>query len=70
MHACDDLIWVKSSYSGSNGGQCVEIAARANGIRVRDSKDIGGPNLTVSPQGWAAFIAFAIRACLKDRVSP
>ncbi|MBL1099498.1 DUF397 domain-containing protein [Streptomyces sp. 205] len=62
MHACDDLTWVKSSYSGSNGGQCVEVAARPNAIHVRDSKDISGPNLTVSPQGWAAFIAFAIQS--------
>jgi hypothetical protein len=28
--------WRKSSYSGSNGGQCVEVAS-AEGVMVRDT---------------------------------
>lgn len=32
--------WRKSSYSGSNGGECVEIAIGIPGtVPVRDSKD-------------------------------
>lgn len=36
-------IWRKSSFSGSNGGNCVEVAS---GLRaLRDSKNPGGPVL-------------------------
>ena len=42
--------WRKSSYSGGNGGNCVEVAVLAGGRRaVRDSKDpAGGPDLQPS----------------------
>ena len=48
--------WRKSSYSGSNGGNCIEVAA-ARTVAVRDSKDKAGPVLTFGPQAWAAFTA-------------
>ncbi|WBB60037.1 DUF397 domain-containing protein [Streptomyces sp. WMMC500] len=54
-----ELAWVKSSYSGSGGGNCVEVAAAAEGVHVRDSKDPSGPVLTVSPEAWTSFLAFA-----------
>jgi Domain of unknown function (DUF397) len=57
-------IWRKSSFSGDNGGQCVEIAAVSGKhaacghvIAVRDSKDPAGPVLAVAPGGWRAFTA-------------
>ncbi|MFE7114776.1 DUF397 domain-containing protein [Streptomyces sp. NPDC057654] len=57
--------WVRSSYSGPEGGQCVEWApstvARGGVVPVRDSKDPDGPVVTVSPAAWAAFVAFAAR---------
>ncbi|MEV0777610.1 DUF397 domain-containing protein [Streptomyces sp. NPDC050433] len=53
--------WVKSSYSGPDGGNCVEWSptfAHAQGVvPVRDSKVTGGPVLTVSAAGWRAFVA-------------
>ena len=50
--------WRKSSYSGGNGGNCVEVAVLAGGGRaVRDSKDPAGPALTFSPAEWHAFTA-------------
>jgi hypothetical protein len=49
------LIWRKSSYSGNNGGQCVEIAAR-DVVLVRDSKNPRGPVLEVAPEIWREFI--------------
>ncbi|WP_326795274.1 DUF397 domain-containing protein [Streptomyces sp. NBC_01808] len=55
-----ELAWVKSSYSGSGGGNCVEVAAAAERVHVRDSKNPSGPVLTVSPEAWASFVAFAI----------
>jgi hypothetical protein len=61
-HNIDNLTWRKSSYSGSNGGGCVEIADNLpRGVAVRDSKDPGGPLLTVRPDNWRAFMV-AIKA--------
>ncbi len=54
-----ELAWVKSSYSGSGGGNCIEVAAAAECVHVRDSKDPAGPVLTVSPEAWTSFLAFA-----------
>jgi len=42
--------WRKSSYSGGNGGGCVEVARNLPGIvAVHDSKDPGGPALALTP---------------------
>jgi hypothetical protein len=50
--------WRKASYSSTNGGACVEVAANLPGaVAVRDSKDPAGPALTFSPQEWATFTA-------------
>jgi hypothetical protein len=55
-------IWRKSSYTGSNGGNCVEIADNLPGVvAVRDSKDPDGPVLAFMPDGWRAFTV-AIKA--------
>jgi Domain of unknown function (DUF397) len=52
--------WRKSSYSGSNGGQCVEVAVNLpRVVAVRDSKDKAGPALTFTADGWRAFLAGA-----------
>ena len=49
--------WVKSSYSGDNGGNCVEVApAFPATIPVRDSKNPDGPVLTFAPPAWKAFL--------------
>jgi uncharacterized protein DUF397 len=51
-------VWAKSSYSGGNGGQCVEVAANLDGIvAVRDSKDPHGPALIFTPGEWQTFAA-------------
>lgn len=34
-----ELTWFKSSYSGSGGDNCVEVAAQPHAVLVRDSKD-------------------------------
>jgi hypothetical protein len=50
--------WRKSSYSGNGGVSCVEVARDLpRVVAVRDSKDPGGPVLTVEPTGWRDFIA-------------
>jgi len=49
--------WYKSSHSGSNGGQCVEVARNLPSIvAVRDSKDPAGHSLTFTPAQWEGFI--------------
>jgi hypothetical protein len=48
--------WFKSSYSSGEGGQCVEVAATTGAICIRDSKDLMGPVLTVSPESWMGFV--------------
>jgi hypothetical protein len=50
------LVWFKSSYSGTEGGQCVEVAAATTSVHIRDSKNVIGPLLTVSREAWAGFV--------------
>jgi uncharacterized protein DUF397 len=50
--------WRKSSYSGTNGGACVEVARNLPGVvAVRDSKDPHGPALIFTRADWSAFTA-------------
>jgi Domain of unknown function (DUF397) len=50
--------WHKSTYSGGNGGNCVEVAQTPAGVLVRDTKQHGaGPVLDFTPAEWRAFIA-------------
>lgn len=47
--------WRKSSFSGANGGACVEVAS-ADGVAVRDTTDRDGLTLAFSTEAWAGFI--------------
>jgi hypothetical protein len=50
--------WRKSSYSGTTGGNCVEVSQNLPGaVAVRDSKDPDGPKLAFGPDEWLAFTA-------------
>jgi hypothetical protein len=54
----DTATWRKSTRSGPDGGNCVEIAELSGGRRgVRDSKNPTGPALIFTPGEWNAFIA-------------
>jgi hypothetical protein len=46
--------WRKSSYSGANGGQCVEVAP-AEGVAVRDTTDRDGITLNFTAEAWQQF---------------
>ncbi|MDI3409260.1 DUF397 domain-containing protein [Streptomyces cavernicola] len=54
--------WFKSSYSSDEGGNCLEVAyeqqelSTATAVHIRDSKNPGGPILTVDPATWDAFV--------------
>ena len=51
-----DSSWRKSSYSGDNGGECVEVAT-AGTVLVRDTADRSGAVLTFTADVWRAFTA-------------
>lgn len=50
------LHWFKSTYSSDEGGECVEVAADGTAVRVRDSKERGGPQLAFARSAWAGFV--------------
>ncbi|MFE9313220.1 DUF397 domain-containing protein [Streptomyces sp. NPDC006706] len=54
-----ELAWFKSSYSGSSGDDCVEVAITEQAIHVRDSKDVTRLSFAVDRDGWARFVTFA-----------
>ncbi|WP_369234488.1 DUF397 domain-containing protein [Streptomyces sp. R21] len=49
--------WRKSSYSGTSGGECVEVAPLTPHIAIRDSKNPEGGAFTVTPAAFATFVA-------------
>ncbi|WP_306325061.1 DUF397 domain-containing protein [Streptomyces venezuelae] len=58
--SCIEVAWFKSSYSSSSeGDSCVEVATTPATVHVRDSKNLGGPQLALTPAAWAGFVSFA-----------
>jgi hypothetical protein len=52
----DRARWRKSSYSGGQGGNCVEVAGDSRRVLVRDTTQAGtGPVLRFSAQAWRRF---------------
>lgn len=54
--------WRTSSYSGGNGGQCIQVAVQPSTLSrsshlyaVRDSKAPAGPALVFGFRQWLAF---------------
>ncbi|MFC4106444.1 DUF397 domain-containing protein [Micromonospora zhanjiangensis] len=48
--------WFKSSRSGPNCDNCVEVAFVGGAIAVRDSKNPSGAALLFTPDEWDAFV--------------
>ncbi|MBB2910677.1 hypothetical protein FHS43_001940 [Streptosporangium becharense] len=49
--------WRKSTLSGDDGSDCVEVAVLSTGHRaLRDSKNRTGPALLLTPGQWTAFL--------------
>jgi hypothetical protein len=57
MDGTSALSWRKSSRSGNNGGDCVEVADTARVILVRDTKDRDGAVIAFSAGSWQKFAA-------------
>lgn len=52
-----EVTWRTSSYSGGQGGECIQVAPRPRGVAVRDSKDTPGPVLSFPHEAWLGFVA-------------
>ncbi|MFD9563637.1 DUF397 domain-containing protein [Streptomyces sp. NPDC059994] len=52
-----DVRWVKSSYSGGSGTECVEAAFAVPGTAIRDSKRPTWPHLRFSDRAWEVFLS-------------
>jgi hypothetical protein len=48
--------WRKSSYSGADGGECVEVASATGTVTVRDTQDRDGGTLRLPASAWRGFI--------------
>ncbi|MEU2673901.1 DUF397 domain-containing protein [Streptomyces sp. NPDC007164] len=56
-HDLKNARWRKSSYSGNTGGECVEVVdGLPCAVPVRDSKNPGGPVLTIGADAWQRFV--------------
>ena len=64
-----NLTWAKSSYSGSQGGNCLEAATDGVGrVLVRDTKDRGGAVLEFGASRWREFSA-SLKAAADRKLS-
>ncbi len=49
------VAWRTSSYSGDNGGNCVEVGIAGPAVAVRDSKAPDAPSLAFPAGTWTEF---------------
>jgi len=59
MEGTDNALttWRKSTYSGGNGSNCVEVGGSTSVVLVRDTKDRAGAVLRFGPGAWRRFAA-------------
>ncbi|MFI1359204.1 DUF397 domain-containing protein [Streptomyces sp. NPDC020898] len=56
-HVLSTASWHKSSYSGGDGGNCLEVAdGHPALVPVRDSKNPQGPKLAFRAEAWTVFV--------------
>lgn len=49
--------WRKSSYSGNQGGDCVEVAETSRQVHVRDTQNRSLGRLSFPGSDWGALLA-------------
>lgn len=60
-HVLPEQGWFKSSYTGPNGGDCVEVNQQLSDVvGVRDSKQPDGGALVVDRSCWRSFLAAVV----------
>ena len=52
----EECTWRKSSYSGGENNNCVEVAEKGEVRFIRDSKDPDGGFVTLPNDGFAALL--------------
>jgi Domain of unknown function (DUF397) len=58
MEGSSALSWRKSTYSGNNGGSCIETGSSPGAVLVRDTKQHGrGLVLRFTPDAWRELVA-------------
>lgn len=62
----DVMNWRKSSYSGGNGAECVEVGQSPDVVAVRDTQDRHGPVLAFTADAWRRFAALVKRSLAVD----
>ena len=48
--------WRKSSYSGSQGDNCVEVRPETDAVAVRDTKNHAAGIIVVGATAWSRFV--------------
>jgi hypothetical protein len=56
--------WRKSSYSGGNGSECVEVAPASPVVLIRDTANRAGTVLEFAHAAWRTFAA-GLKATLR-----
>jgi hypothetical protein len=49
--------WHKSSYSGNQGGHCVEVADTDTAVHIRDTQNRALGHLTFPSSDWGALLS-------------
>lgn len=49
--------WRKSTYSGGQGGQCVEVASAPGRVAVRDTTNRADGTLAFTRDAWVTFVS-------------
>jgi hypothetical protein len=62
MSSSAELAWFKSSYSGTEGDNCLEVAVTETAVHVRDSKDVARRPFAVAREEWVCFLSYAVRS--------
>jgi len=55
MDSTSQQRWRTSSYTGANGGNCIEVGHAGPLIAIRDTKDRHGPALIFTTATWKQF---------------
>ena len=57
MEGLSAVTWRKSSFSGGNGGQCVEAGSLPGVVMVRDTTNRDGAVIEFGADTWRTFAA-------------
>ncbi|WP_069886938.1 DUF397 domain-containing protein [Streptomyces luteocolor] len=60
-----NLTWFKSSHSGGNETECVEVAITDDDVLIRDSKRPNNSLVAVQPSAWADFLTSVQQVTLR-----